>query len=342
MEPTSETPQLNMWATLHGLRSGVAAWTVRTRLSFVGVVFVLAALIGLTGGSQPAHATYPGASNGRLAFGFQGADGNVDIYSVLPNGNDFRRLTDAPGLDACAAYSPDGKEIAFCSNRSGALEIWKMQHNGTRQQQVTHAGGRLFFPDFAPDGARIAFMGQRPSDSVDHIFVVDASGMGPITLLTSERDGNNRYPVFSPDGRQIAFISDRPGACDTSGTPQVWVMRVDGSDPKQLTCDPSLKDQLPDWSPDGSKLAYESGSIPNGRIFSMNADGSQQRQLTSGPGDDFGTAWSPDGRQIAFGRDFGNGNRPVYVMNADGSDQHAVHPGSAQFVPAWQPRGVGG
>jgi TolB protein len=72
----------------------------------------------------------------------------------------------------------------------------------------------------------------------------------------------------------------------------------------------------------------------------MNANGSQQHQLTSGPGDDFGTAWSPDGTQIAFVRDFGNGDRPVYLMNADGSDQHPLTGrGSTQFVPGWQPRG---
>jgi|GEM_PF-4356087 len=56
----------------------------------------------------------------------------------------------------------------------------------------------------------------------------------------------------------------------------------------------------------------------------MNADGSDQVQLTSGPGDDFGTAWSPGGRQIAFVRDFANGDRSVWTMNADGSDQHRL------------------
>jgi TolB protein len=97
-------------------------------------------------------------------------------------------------------------------------------------------------------------------------------------------------------------------------------MQANGNEPRQITCDPAAKGQLPDWSPDGTKLAYESGASPSGRIFSMNADGSRQRQLTHGPGDDFGTAWSPDSRQIAFVRDFGDNNRPVHVMNTDGSD----------------------
>jgi Tol biopolymer transport system component len=243
--------------------------TLWRRLSFPTVVSAMAALAGLAAGGQSAYATYPGASNGRLAFAVRGADSNVNIYSVLPNGNDFRRLTTSP-WDACAAYSPDGQEIAFCSSRTGAFEIWKMQQNGAKQQQVTHVGGFLIFPDFSPDAATIAFTGTRPGDSVDHIFVISADGSGPLTALTSEADGNNDYPAFSPDGTRIAFISDRPGPCDASRTPQVWTMNVDGSSPKQLTCDPSEKGQLPDWSPDGTKLAYASGPSSVGRIFTMN------------------------------------------------------------------------
>lgn len=60
-------------------------------------------LMGLLAISHPALATYPGTNNGRLAIGMT-SNGNVDIYSALPNGNDLRRLTTAPSFDACAAY----------------------------------------------------------------------------------------------------------------------------------------------------------------------------------------------------------------------------------------------
>jgi TolB protein len=309
----------------------------RSRL-IVAVIAIVAVSAGQAAGTPAALATYPSERNGRLAFGIQGTDGNVEIHSVRPNGSGLRRLTEGPGFTACPTYSRDGTEIVFCSNRSGAFEIWKMRQNGTRQQQVTHVGGFLIFPDLSPDGRTIAFTGTRPGDVSDHIFIIRADGSGAITALTTESDGNSDYPVFSPDGRHIAFISQRRGPCDSSGTPQVWVMQVDGSRPRQLTCDLSVKDQVPDWSPDGTRIAFESGSSPAGRIFVMNADGSNQRKLTTGPGDDFGTAWSPDGDQIAFVRDFGQGNRSVYVMRADGQGQHAVHPAGSQLVPAWQPR----
>jgi Tol biopolymer transport system component len=68
----------------------------------------------------------------------------------------------------------------------------------------------------------------------------------------------------------------------------------------------------------------------------MNADGSNPVELTSGPGDDFGAAWSPDGRWIAFVRDFANNDRSVWTMDADGSDQQRLMPiPLTEYVPTW-------
>src|SRR5947209_14623677 len=93
-------------------------------------VATLLCVAGFLAAGESALATYPGTDNGRLALAMS-VNGNVDIYSVLPNGNDLQRLTTAPSFDACAAYSPSGKEIAFCSNRSGTYEVWAMKQNGT-------------------------------------------------------------------------------------------------------------------------------------------------------------------------------------------------------------------
>jgi TolB protein len=143
--------------------------------------------------------------------------------------------------------------------------------------------------------------------------------------------GDDQYAAWSPDGQRIVFISTR------SGTGQVWLMNADGSNQRQLTFDPREKDQVPDWKPDGTQIAYE--CVP--AICVMQADGTSQTQLTSPSGEagDFGPAWSPDGTQIAFVRFLNDADRNVYIMNADGSDPHAVHPTGLQAVPAWQPRG---
>jgi Tol biopolymer transport system component len=119
----------------------------------------------------------------------------------------------------------------------------------------------------------------------------------------------------------------------------VYVMKADGSDQTQLTFDAANHDQLPDWSPSGSKIAYEDDGYGNGDIMVMNADGSGQHDVSKNPAVEFGAAWSPDGTQIAY-VSFASGPRLVYVMNADGTHQHPLTGGtSTQSVPAWQPRG---
>ncbi len=284
----------------------------------------------LTGPIATANATYPGA-NGRIAFGMLDSTGR-HVYSVRPDGGGLHQLTAGPFVDLCPAYSATGKNLAFCSNRSGSFEIWTMTANGHHLRQLTNI---VFasFPDYSPHGGRIAFDGQVAGDPNDEVFVMNADG-SHLRQLTSG-GGNNDWPAWSPDGRRLAFISDR------TGFEQVYTMRADGARQTELTFQPVAHDQVPDWRPDGRQIAYTQGDIGvNERIWVMNADGSAQHQVSTGTADDFGPAWSPDGRQIAFVRDFLNGDRPVMVMHADGGNAHAVYDPTAtvtQNVPAWQP-----
>jgi TolB protein len=117
-------------------------------------------------------------------------------------------------------------------------------------------------------------------------------------------------------------------------------MGSDGSNPTQLTFDPNTHDQLPDWSPDGSKIAYEDDGYGNGDIMVMDSDGGNPHDVSNNPAEEFGAAWSPDGSQILY-VSFASGPRLVYVMNADGSNQHPLTGGTdTQFVPGWQPSGA--
>jgi Tol biopolymer transport system component len=293
-------------------------------------VIATALACALVLGIGSSRATYPGSADGRLSLSIDvDASDRPDIYSVMPNGVAQQRITADPGADLCPSYSADGKDIVFCSDRTGAFEIWTMKQNGTQQTQVTNLGMRSLFPDYSPDEGRIVFMSG--SFSNFEIYVLERS-TGAITRLT-DSPGLDGFPVYSPDGSKIAFVSAR------SGLSQVWVMNADGINPVQLTFDPSPKGQLPDWSPDGTQIAYQSAATGNGDIYVMNADGSNPERLTNTPQTEFGAAWSPDGHRIAFVRVLGANlpDRAIYVANDDGSGEYELGPGTR--VPAWQPRG---
>jgi Tol biopolymer transport system component len=310
---------------------------MRTKTARITIGGMLGALALACAPATPAAATFEG-SNGRIAFGaFFASNRQADIWSTRPGENDLHQLTDAPGHDICPAYSADGKDIAFCSDRTGAYEIWVMDANGKQERQVTQLGTYAVFPDFSPDGSRLAFSATPSGQSNTDLWLVPTSGGVP-TQLTNSPDTLEENPVWSPDGTLILFVRI---AGDFSGG-QLWTKNVSTGQETQVTFDATFKDQTPDWSPDGARIAYAADDD----IWIMNADGTSQVNLTHTPNQEFGTAFSADGTQIAFtgtGGPVPAGQRYVQTIRTDGSDRRVVAPtqGLRQAAPAWQPLGRG-
>jgi len=303
------------------------------------------------------NATPVAADEGRIAFAVREGDGS-NVYSMLPDGSDITQLTTDSGNHLCASYSADASQIAYCGDGSGSFEIWTIQADGTDPEQLTHLEGRALFPDASHDGKTVVFAGVQGEDEHNEIYVVDAAtgeGLIALTSCDGKADGcYNDYPAWSPDGKHIVYIHADDVVNDAAVNSQVWVMNADGSNKKQLTSDDPIKDQVPNWSPDGTNIVYASGEGVAEGIWVMKSDGSGQQQLSGclpadalpcAAGQDFGPVWSPDGTKIAFLRSFqelGTEDRPIYVMNADGSDQHRVtEEVILAAVPSWAMSGVG-
>lgn len=294
--------------------------------------------------TAPAQATYPG-SNGRIVFGgfYDTEDGRAaDLFSVQADGENLTRLTDDAAFDLCPAVSADGRRLATCRNEGAGYEIWTMDLDGTHPRQLTGLGGAALFPDWNPQGNRIVFQWAPSPDDNPGLYVVHAQS-GRVTPLLVEPGFALSFPVYSPDGRNVLYLKQQ---FDSNGDPsygQLWTLDVKSGRTTQLTSDEALKDQLPDWSPDGRRIVYNAITDGDDDIWIMNADGTGQKNLTAEAGaTEVAPAFSPDGAWIAFtgtGGPVPDGERYIQVMRTDGTDRAVLveTPGYKHAAPAWQP-----
>src|SRR5215467_11321462 len=120
-------------------------------------------------------------------------------------------------------------------------------------------------------------------------------------------------PVALQAQERIAYV-----AAGTDNNFNIWSMKTDGTDPKQLT-KTAANDGDPSFSPDGGKIAFVSARDGNSEIYVMNADGTNQKRLTNNSVIDWDPTWSPDGSKIVF-VSFRDGSADVFTMDADGSN----------------------
>lgn len=248
-------------------------------------------------------------------------DTNAEIYMMNADGSGLTRLTNNHLWDNEPTVSPDGKRIAFIESPAAPnhAQIYAMNIDGSDVIRLTDNQATDDLPIFSPDGTQIVFFSDRDGNS--EIYVMNADGSDQ-TRLTDNR-ALDQYPSWSPDGTKIVFNSARDGYEGISEirsmNGEIYIMNADGSDQTRLTQDGG-HDGRPMWSPDGTKILFETDRNGHGELYVMNADGSEQTNLTNNGKDAFAQAWSLDGQQIAF-TTTRDGDFEIYVMNADGSNQ---------------------
>ena len=285
-------------------------------------------------------------AQGQIAF-VSRRDGNPEIYVMDADGGNLQRLTNNADADYQPSWSPDGKRIAFISDRDGhpdripgwfTSEIYVMNTDGGHPQNLTNSPADDRNPSWSPDGKRIAFQSDRDEPRIaGDIYVMDADGRNPHRL--TDHDFDDRDPSWSPDGERIVFSARREGHVENKFaiTYEIYVMDADGGNEQRLT-ENRKNDESPSWSPDGKRIVFESdrkGQFENYDIYVMDGDGGNLQQLTNTCGWDVGPSWSPDGERIAFVSER-DGNTEIYVMNADGGNpQNLTNSPGGDFGPAW-------
>ena len=252
----------------------------------------------------------------------------AEALSPLPLGHygvDVRVNGEAFLLSRFQVYEPlwlpkkPGK-IAFTSERDGNQEIYVMHAFGSEPVNLTNHPANDSDPSWSPDGSKIAFLSNR--DGPWNAFLMNSDG----TEVRKISDHKGGQIAWSPDGQEIGINTDSGfAAVDLMGGLR-WIT---GPDKQNLS-----------WSPDGSKMVYETEIDGNWEIYVMNADGSDPVNLTNLSSAERYPIWSPDGSRIAFTATISGRGFEIYTMDSDGGNIVQLTSNLREDQrPAWSPDG---
>ncbi len=239
------------------------------------------------------------------------------------------------------AWSPDGQQLLFYSNRDRRTDLYSMNLNDGVVERLVASGGAGASPAWSPDGQWIAYATLHQPSAGLYLVRPDGSDSRRLT------DFRAVSIVWSPDSQQIAFVGDCDSNCD------IYVVTIGNGKVRQLTHN-GLIDAYPTWSPDSRRLAFISNRANSFELYVMDVDcdethegGCLAERLTHNSVSDSFPAWSPDGQQIAFSS-ARSGNYEVYTVAADcfrdanGCDDRVTqitHRGGTNILPIWSPDG---
>ena len=275
----------------------------------------------------------------RVRFTIVDAEKNSSsLWEIRSDGTDLRPVLAgwrAVPTECCGCWSPDGRYYFFVSNTPASRNLWALREpdsffrsRSLAPFQLTTGPISFHDPVSSPDGKKLFVNGLQARaelvryDPKSHQFVPFLSG-----ISAGELD-------VSRDGKWVTYVSYPENI--------LWRSHIDGSDRMQLTY-PPVSAGLPRWSPDGAQIAYvDTQPGRPWRIFLISAQGGTPQEVVSENHTQVDATWSPDGKQLAFGRTgFVGSTEPfaIYVVDLN-SRQVSTIPGSENlFSPRWSPDG---
>ena len=237
------------------------------------------------------------------------------LYMKRSNGVAVTQLTSDPASDMHPMFSPDGKRIAFSSDRAGSWDIWIMDLNGGPPIQVTGGDADEVHPSWSPDGKELVFCSLSVISGQWELWLAAAEGRAGKRFI-----GFGLFPEWSPIEDKIVFQRAREQGDRRFS---IWtISMVDGEPlyPTEIAASNDAALILPSWSPDGRHITYSSSKVlgpagPSGTgsstgvfdVWVVNADGSGKVRLT-------------DGETRNFAPTFGQGSRVFFASDRTGAE----------------------
>lgn len=269
-----------------------------------------------------------GMIRGKIAF-VSLRDGNSNIYTMNSDGTDQTRITSHDSYDSWPAWSPDGTRIAFVSERTEDQEIYTMDPTGDYLNRITDHQSLASSPAWSPSGEQIAFTSYKDENAEIYIIRDGSIGeyetgtnitnnssyddhptwspSGTELAFTSERDENQEIYIMNSDGTNVRRITDHLGTdaipkWSPDGSHILYTSQIDGQLDivkwnrgtgviTRLTTG-SADDYAAVWSPDGTRIAFTSDRSGGTEVYIMNADGTEQMNITNSPGFDGLPTWT--------------------------------------------------
>ena len=246
-----------------------------------------------------------------LAFRRGESKWTSDIWMLNLNDKSVKQLTFDNHLIDGMAWTLDGRELVFSSNRAGTSTLWRMRAKGGAPERVAGVEGEASDVAIARTGNRLAYT--VPSNN-PNIWRLARPQPGtkpadPVKVISSTR--YQTLPQYSPDGRKVVFASNR------SGSPEIWVSDSDGSNPTKLTSFGGPQLASPTWSPDGSRIAFAAQPAGHWLAYLVSAEGGIPVALPRQIPECVSTSWSRDGKSLYITSNEG-GNEQVWKMATDG------------------------
>jgi TolB protein len=264
--------------------------------------------------------------NGNVAF-HSDRNGGLQVYILEGKTGEVIQLTHL-ATNFEPSWSPDCQSLVFASTRDGAnsFELYTMHADGSQQERLfENVPPDDWAPAWSPQGDLIAY--QSNESGVINVCLTYLDGVRFGCMLGNDIKA---VPSWSPDGNSLLFVSDRSGAYNIYATELNNLAEI-----VQIT-NTEFEDMHPKYSPDGELITFASQRLGNYDIYLMNADGTNEIQLTYTDGAELSPSWVGND-QIIYAAEH-NGNWDIFIMNRDGSNvEPLIASPSMEKWPMWCP-----